>query len=382
MGRLDRLIERIYDGGVSDAAWQDIVPGIVSACRARSAVLLISNQATGQLSFADEFGLGTEYRRAYLEDLRRDDLRFDDLLRQPIGTLRTDSMIPRYDRYLQSRAYRELYSKLGTEHAMGAFLYSDGPRAIGFRLFRSARDGAFAEAELESYRQLMPHLARAFRLRVLSHGSRRQLRALGEAFDLLPWGLLLFARDGGLIAANAPGRAWLEGGQGRRAAAGRQAAQALADHARSGRRQFAAALPEAGLPAVGPPGVSLSGTGEAPAEALRIDVLRPADPWFDGGEPTALVSFALPGATRAPQAAGLLTLLYGLTESEARLAAALAAGETLASHAARQGIGRETARTHLRNAFAKTGTRRQAELVRLVLGGPAALAAAPARRPD
>ncbi len=370
MGRLDRLIERIYDGGVSDAAWQDIVPGIVSACRARSAVLLISNQATGQLSFADEFGLGTEYRRAYLEDLRRDDLRFDDLLRQPIGTLRTDSMIPRYDRYLESRAYRELYIKLGTEHAMGAFLHSEGPLAIGFRLFRSSRDGAFAEAELESYRQLMPHLARAFRLRVLSHGGRRQLRAFGEAFDLLPWGLLLFARDGTLIAANAPGRAWLEGGQGRRAAAGRQAAQALAGHARSGRRQFAAALP----------GQDRSGGGEAPAEVLRIDVLRPADPWFDGGEPTALVSFALPGAGQAPEAAGLLSLLYGLTESEACLAAALAAGETLASHAARRGIGRETARTHLRNAFAKTGTRRQAELVRLVLGGPAALATVPAQR--
>lgn len=374
MGRLDRLIERIYDGGVSDAAWQDIVPGIVSACRARSAVLLISNQATGQLSFADEFGLGTEYRQAYLEDLRRDDLRFDDLLRQPIGTLRTDSMIPRYDRYLESRAYRELYSKLGTEHAMGAFLYRDGPTAIGFRLFRSSRDGAFAEAELESYRQLMPHLARSFRLRVLSHGSRRQLRAFGEAFDLLPWGLLLFARDGALIAANAPGRAWLEGGRDRRAMAGRQAALALAGHARSGRRQFAAALS----------GDSLSGAGEAPAEALRIDVLQPADPWFDGGEPTALVSFALTGALAGADAARgtaeLLTLLHGLTESEARLAAALAAGETLASHAARLGIGRETARTHLRNAFAKTGTRRQAELVRLVLGGPAALATAPARR--
>ncbi len=360
MGRLDRLIERIYDGGVCDDAWHDIVPGIVQACQARSAVLLISNQATGQLAFADEFGLGTEYRRAYLEDLRRDDLRFDDLLSQPVGTLRTDSMIPRYDSYVASRAYRELYSKLGTEHAMGAFLYSDGRTAIGFRLFRSCRDGAFADAELDSYRQLMPHLARSFRLRALNHGGRRQLRALGETLDLLPWGLLLFAADGTLLAGNRPGRDWM-GEDRRRAAAARLATQAFAEHARGGQRHFAGDLPP-------------SDPAEPPRR-LRIDLLRPEDPWFDAGEPVALLSFAGPAVASGggPEAGAMLRLLYALTESEARLAAALAGGDSLGAYARAQGIALETARTHLRNIFAKTGTRRQGELLRLILGGPAAL---------
>ena len=40
------------------------------------------------------------------------------------------------------------------------------------------------------------------------------------------------------------------------------------------------------------------------------------------------------------------------------------------------GISRETARTHLKHIFAKTGTQRQAELVGLVLGGPAPMRSA------
>lgn len=364
MGRLDRLIERIYDGGVSDAAWRDIVPGIVEACRARSAVLLISNRATGQLAFADECGLGTDYRRAYLEDLRRDDLRFDDLMRQPLGTLRTDQMIQSYDRYLASRAYRELYSKLGTEHAMGAFLWSDGRSDIGLRLFRSCRDGAFAEPEMESYRQLMPHLARSFRLRALASRDRRQRRALDQTFDRLPWALLLLDGEGGLLAGNAAGRGWLAGGAGggRPRAEGlrRLALQAFAEQARSGRRQFSAAPP---------------GGGDAAAR-LRLDLLPAGDPWLAASEAVALVSFVPddPAGRPAPGLAPLLRLLYDLTESEARLAARLAAGEALADCARALGIRPETARTHLRNVFAKTGTRRQSELVRLVLAGPAALA--------
>jgi DNA-binding CsgD family transcriptional regulator len=54
---------------------------------------------------------------------------------------------------------------------------------------------------------------------------------------------------------------------------------------------------------------------------------------------------------------------FGLTPAEARLALHLVAGETLRSAEAKLSISYETARTHLKNIFGKTGTRRQAELV-------------------
>jgi DNA-binding CsgD family transcriptional regulator len=59
----------------------------------------------------------------------------------------------------------------------------------------------------------------------------------------------------------------------------------------------------------------------------------------------------------------LLKCHFGLTPAEARLALHLVAGETLRSADAKLGITYETARTHLKSIFSKTGTCRQAELV-------------------
>ena len=67
-----------------------------------------------------------------------------------------------------------------------------------------------------------------------------------------------------------------------------------------------------------------------------------------------------------------LARLHGLTAAEARLAAALAAGASIKDYAETAGISINTARWHLRQVLAKTGTKRQAELVRLLLTVPPA----------
>jgi DNA-binding CsgD family transcriptional regulator len=63
----------------------------------------------------------------------------------------------------------------------------------------------------------------------------------------------------------------------------------------------------------------------------------------------------------------LLRSHFGLTPAEARLALHLVAGETLRSAEAKLSITYETARTHLKNIFNKTGTCRQAELLVVIL---------------
>ena len=63
----------------------------------------------------------------------------------------------------------------------------------------------------------------------------------------------------------------------------------------------------------------------------------------------------------------LLRRHFGLTPAEARLALHLVAGETLRSAEFKLSITYETARTHLKNIFYKTGTRRQAELVIVIV---------------
>ena len=66
----------------------------------------------------------------------------------------------------------------------------------------------------------------------------------------------------------------------------------------------------------------------------------------------------------------LLRCHFGLTPAEARLALHLVAGETLRSAEVKLSMTYETARTHLKNIFNKTGTCRQAELVILIVTAP------------
>jgi DNA-binding CsgD family transcriptional regulator len=59
-------------------------------------------------------------------------------------------------------------------------------------------------------------------------------------------------------------------------------------------------------------------------------------------------------------------LIYGLTRTEARLAAHLAHGKSLADYCVANAVTANTARTHLKRVFEKTGTRRQGQLVSLL----------------
>ena len=59
----------------------------------------------------------------------------------------------------------------------------------------------------------------------------------------------------------------------------------------------------------------------------------------------------------------LLVLAFGLTAAEARLAKALCDGQDITTAAVNFGISPQTARSQLKTVFAKTGARRQAELV-------------------
>ncbi len=90
-------------------------------------------------------------------------------------------------------------------------------------------------------------------------------------------------------------------------------------------------------------------TPRAPASAVIVFVSDPDHAWSVD-------------ASRVAQ-------LHGLTPAEARLAAHLVQGATLVEAARRMGVALTTVRTHLKRTFEKTGTRRQAELVKLLTNG-------------
>ncbi|HEV7734523.1 MAG TPA: hypothetical protein VGR62_20285 [Candidatus Binatia bacterium] len=104
------------------------------------------------------------------------------------------------------------------------------------------------------------------------------------------------------------------------------------------------------------------------------------------GAPLEVLVSPLPGDADAPMAvvlgdrertftisADLLRVVYGLTPAQAHLASVLAQGFSLQEAATRFGVAVGTMRDRVKQVFARTGTRSQADLVRLVLTGPGLL---------
>ncbi|WP_267406554.1 helix-turn-helix transcriptional regulator [Methylobacterium sp. GC_Met_1] len=96
---------------------------------------------------------------------------------------------------------------------------------------------------------------------------------------------------------------------------------------------------------------------------------------------TVLLRFTDPASVRPPDTS-VLQSQFGLTPAEAALAADVLAGHDLAASAVRRGIKPNTAKVHLRHIFEKTGARRQAELMRLLLLCPQPIAVRPDLSPE
>jgi PAS domain-containing protein len=116
-----------------------------------------------------------------------------------------------------------------------------------------------------------------------------------------------------------------------------------------------------------------------PIDGRPLQVLFTALSWPDplGGEARNFARAIFIGDSKRGSGAPVESLgsAFGFTHGEAKLAGLLAADLALAEAAAELGITESTARTVLKRILAKTGTRRQASLVRLLLSGPAQLRA-------
>ena len=102
-----------------------------------------------------------------------------------------------------------------------------------------------------------------------------------------------------------------------------------------------------------------------PALALLAIPMRGLDDFMLAGRPAILVCVSDPAQQREARPAMLMTL-FGLTRAEAALATRLLAGEELSTIAAATGRSIATVRNLLARLMAKTETRRQTDLVRML----------------
>jgi DNA-binding CsgD family transcriptional regulator len=124
---------------------------------------------------------------------------------------------------------------------------------------------------------------------------------------------------------------------------------------------------------------ALGARGEPPSAHAPVVIHRDGLPWlmvdavpvtafgsdfFNTGR--AILTLADLTVSVRPNAS-LLTIAYGLTAAEGKIAVGIASGRGIDDAASDLGITRETARTQLKAVFAKTNTSRQAELTNLLV---------------
>jgi hypothetical protein len=184
---------------------------------------------------------------------------------------------------------------------------------------------------------------------------------LCELLELLGTAAILVDRDGTVVGLNDAARDCLGGGldiRNRRLIASEPAAQRALTRLVEGGREGRNADARAGEQVV------LARRHGRPLILRTIRLDGGASPLFHPA--SAIVVLLDAGRLSLPSEPQLMSA-FGLSCGEARLAIRLAAGERLEIAAGLCGISYETARKRVKAAFEKTETRRQSELVALVV---------------
>lgn len=254
------------------------------------------------------------------------------------------------------------YRRHGLGYFIGSRLVHDDQTEIVWSLQRSMAQGHAQKGDVEVFELLKGHVATALGLG-LQIGTLRSYRSFGSAMlEALPQAVLALGPAGQILFANARGADLLGSRDGLSIEDGRLVSASPVEQVRLDQLMRGAADPLiagcGGWARVSRPSGKL-------AYAVFVAPLRVEDSELLAVNARVLVLVHDPSEQRCADA-GMLVSLYGLTETEARLASALSGGHSLESAAAMLGIRPATARTHLKHVFRKLGVNRQQDLVRLL----------------
>lgn len=225
-------------------------------------------------------------------------------------------------------------------------------------LLRSKKQGAFTPAEKQSLAALKPHLERV--LGFAQRLARRQMEAQLDILDKLDCGCLLIDWRGSVSRCNEAALSLL--GQELQISRGRLVARDPANDANLQSIIAQAVRPRTPMPKMR---VALRRPRAPPLVIEAMQVTSGIAELFLDSAALLTIEGARPRGALTNELVGQA---FALTRAEARLVALLGSGRELSEAAFELGIAKETARSHLKSVFAKTGTHRQAELVSLLSG--------------
>jgi DNA-binding CsgD family transcriptional regulator len=282
----------------------------------------------------------------------------------PIGAVFMPETFMSREEHCRTDIFNEWYKPQGAEALMRTNLLIEGPVSTVVTVGRPYSEGNFGTSEIRLFAALIPHLQRAVQLQLRLAGVDGPPTGSAEMLNRLRQGVLLV--DGGarvIFANNAAERILRASGglclgrdglRGRTFTETRLLRQTIAN----------CAGPRDELGGAGGR-LRLSREHRAPLSVLVIPH-RARLAWIDIVRPRAILFITDPEEAAVVRRESLRQD-FGLTPAEAGFTREVLKADGLQAAADRLGISLTTARTHLAHVFDKTGARRQAELVRLIL---------------
>lgn len=357
LSETEQVVETIYEAAVIPEHWPKVLERLGAIADA-SAASLIAFKPDGSLRY-----ITTESYKEAFSDYATNGAHLENL--RPKRALELAPVAFVHDLEVCSQEELDndpIYVRFGRPYGFGWTAGTVVPVPSGdilvFDLAKRTRQGPFNRGEMERLDPLRPHLARAG---LLAH--RLGLRAARSATDALaaiglPGAAL--ARAGRVLSANplllslAP-RINI-GAFDRIRIAGRRASAML---------DIAVARAADGLDC-SVRSIPIPPSESANALVLHIvPVRREAQDLFRS---TAALLVVTEVAHPEAPLTNIITGLFDLTPSEARVLQGLSAGLTIEAMAKRFGTGRETVRTQTKSVYRKTGTTGQIDLLLLLQG--------------
>jgi DNA-binding CsgD family transcriptional regulator len=362
------LIERAYESAFEAQPFTSLLPGLSAAVGADAAhINLWVSELGGELAVTE--GMPEHLIRIYREHHWRTDMWRHALERQriPVGRAFAGHQIVPYRDLIKSEMYNDALRAYGLFDICGGRIFARRNDGAAVSLMRARGRSFYSSQEVARLGAVLPHMARAFDIRLQLADLACQRDAFAAFIDRRDGGAFLVERDGRVAHVTEKARALLRAPQGplrlergrlkaRDSAADRQLQALFA--CRDGISSW---LRDAMV-------VQLGRSGTRPAYRLRILATK-----FAGGllalDGTAFLVIVETAEKLPRDAAEHTAARHGLTPAESELLRELVAGTTLAHAAERLARSLNTARNQLQSIFAKTGTHRQAELIAKMLRG-------------
>jgi len=372
-GALMEILSGFHEASVDAKLWPKSLVALCDALGAKVCAVATHDYDTGMGRIEHSVYMNKASIASYAERYSRLNifLQQDEYFRAP-GSVWTDEQILMENELIDTPFYLEWLKPLGLHHHLFGILDRRRNYVTYLFLGRGELDGPFSDGILSLFRRLLPNLQRAFRSGQSLHEANEIQKVASNVLDVIPMGVLVAGTAGNIIDANQRAQGILEGSS--ELSVGKSGLE-IDHHGRRLRLRDLIAPEKSKNGKEIDDGIRAFSiqrpSGKKPLSILVVPVegssgLRSPD------EPAVIVFLGDPGHVVDIDQRRLCEL-YGLTRAEARVAALLANGYRLEETAESLGLVYETARKHLKHVFGKTGTDRQAELIRMLVTGPAVI---------